>query len=50
VGGAYHIYGEYTCYGEVVEGLDVISKIAALESNAVNRPKTDVRMKIRVIK
>jgi len=50
VGGAYHIYGEYTCYGEVVEGLDVISKIAALESNAANRPKTDVRMKIRVIK
>ncbi len=50
VGGAYHIYGEYTCYGEVVEGLDVITKIAALESNAVNRPKTDVRMKIRVIK
>lgn len=50
IGGAYHIYGEYTCYGEVVEGLDVISKIAALESNAVNRPKTDVRMKIRVIK
>jgi len=50
IGGAYHIYGEYTCYGEVVEGLDVITKIAALESNAVNRPKTDVRMKIRVIK
>ncbi len=50
IGGAYHIYGEYTCYGEVVEGLDVISKIAALETNAANRPRTDVRMKIRVIK
>lgn len=50
VGGAYHIYGEYTCYGEVVEGLEVISKIAALESNVANRPRTDVRMKIRVIK
>lgn len=50
VGGAHHIYGEYTCYGEVIEGLEVISKIAALESNAVNRPHTDVRMKIRVIK
>lgn len=50
VGGAYHIYGEYTCYGEVVEGLDVISRIAALESNVANRPRTDVRMKIRVLK
>lgn len=50
VGGAYHIYGEYTCYGEVVEGLEVISKIAALESNVANRPRTDVRMKIKVIK
>ena len=50
VGGAYHIYGEYTCYGEVIEGLDVISKIAALESNVANRPRTDVRMKIRVVK
>lgn len=50
VGGAYHIYGEYTCYGEVIEGLDVISRIAALESNVANRPKTDVRMKIRVVK
>lgn len=50
VGGAHHIMGEYTIYGEVIEGLDVISKIAALESNAVNRPYTDVRMTIKVIK
>lgn len=50
VGGAHHIYGEYTTYGEVVEGLEVITKIAALESNVANRPYTDVRMKIRVIK
>ena len=49
VGGAPHIYGEYTIYGEVVEGLDVISKISNLETNAVNRPNKDVRMKIRVI-
>lgn len=50
VGGAHHIMGDYTIYGEVVEGLDVISKIAALESNVVNRPRTDVRMTIKVIK
>lgn len=50
VGGAYHIYGEYTCYGEVIEGLEVISKISALETNVANRPRQDVRMKIRVLK
>lgn len=50
IGGAYHIYGEYTCYGEVVEGLEVISRIAELETNVANRPRTDVRMKIRVLK
>lgn len=49
VGGSPHIYGEYTIYGEVVEGLDVISKISNLETNAVNRPNKDVRIKIRVI-
>ena len=49
VGGSPHIYGDYTIYGEVVEGLEVISKISNLETNAVNRPMKDVRMKIRVI-
>lgn len=50
VGGAYHIYGEYTIYGEVVEGLELIDKIAALETNSADRPREDVRMKLRVIK
>lgn len=49
VGGSPHIYGDYTIYGEVVEGLEVISKISNLETNAVNRPNKDVRMKIRVL-
>lgn len=49
VGGSPHLYGDYTIYGEVVEGLDVIGKISSLETNAVNRPTKDVRMKIRVI-
>jgi len=49
VGGSPHLYGDYTIYGEVVEGLEVIGKISSLETNAVNRPTKDVRMKIRVI-
>ena len=50
IGGAYHLYMDYTIYGEVVEGLDVIDKIAELETNAADRPRKDVRMNIRVIK
>ncbi|MCR5394101.1 MAG: peptidylprolyl isomerase [Bacteroidales bacterium] len=50
IGGAYHLYKEYTIYGEVVEGLDVIDKIAELETNSADRPRQDVRMNIRVIK
>lgn len=50
IGGAYHLYQEYTIYGEVVEGLEVIDKIADLETNAADRPRKDVRMNIRIIK
>lgn len=50
VGGAYHLYGDYTIYGEVVEGLEVIDKIAILETNSADRPRQDVRMRLRVIK
>jgi len=50
IGGAYHLYQEYTIYGEVVEGLDVIDKIAELDTNAADRPRKDVRMNIRIIK
>ena len=49
VGGAQHLYNDYTIYGEVVEGLDVIDRIANLETDMRDRPKTDVRMKIRIV-
>ena len=41
---------EYTVFGQVIEGLDVIDKIAAVKKNRANRPDEDVSMKIRVIK
>jgi peptidyl-prolyl cis-trans isomerase B (cyclophilin B) len=50
IGGAYHLYMDYTIYGEVVEGLEVIDKIAELETNSADRPRKDVRMNIRIIK
>jgi len=44
VGGAPHLDGQYTVFGEVVEGLDIIDKIAAVETAPGDRPKTDVKI------
>lgn len=50
VGGTPSLDDEYTVFGEVVEGLDVIDKIAAVETNDADRPLTDIKMKITVLK
>ena len=49
VGGTPHLDGGYTVFGEVIEGLDVIDKIAAVETGANDRPVKDVKMKITVL-
>lgn len=51
-GGIPHLDQGYTVFGEVLEGLDVLDKIAAVPTNkaAGDRPLSDVRMKIKVIK
>ncbi|MEO1514627.1 MAG: peptidylprolyl isomerase [Bacteroidota bacterium] len=45
-GGYPSLDGEYTVFGEVVEGFDVIDKIAASPRNQFDRPDSDVKMKI----
>ncbi len=46
VGGAPFLDNDYTVFGEVVEGMDVIDKIAAVQTGAGDRPVQDVKMKI----
>lgn len=41
---------EYTVFGEVIEGLDVIDKIAAVETDRRDRPKEDVKMSMKIVK
>lgn len=50
VGGTPHLDGTYTVFGEVIEGLEVIDKIAVSKTNAKDRPEKDVRMKIKLEK
>jgi cyclophilin family peptidyl-prolyl cis-trans isomerase len=50
-GGVPHLDAQYTVFGEVIEGLDVIDKIAAVEKGANDRPVEDVKIiKMTVIK
>ncbi len=44
VGGTPFLDMEYTVFGEVVSGLEVIDKIAAAEKNQYDRPNTDIHM------
>lgn len=48
VGGTPHLDGTYTVFGEVIEGLEIIDKIAAVKTDKRDRPLKDVRMKMRV--
>lgn len=50
IGGYPSLDGEYTVFGEVVEGLEVIDKIAAVECDQYNRPVSDVKMEMEVVK
>lgn len=47
-GGAPHLDGEYTVFGKVIKGLEVIDKIAAVQKDGGDRPIEDVRMFVTV--
>lgn len=44
VGGAPHLDGSYTVFGEVVEGMDVVEKIEIAKTNRADRPLTNIRI------
>ena len=49
LGGTPHLDGGYTVFGEVIEGMEVIDKISAVEKGANDRPKQDIRMYCKII-
>lgn len=50
IGGIPHLDGNYTVFGEVIEGLEIIDKIAKSETDDFDRPLNDIAMKIKILK
>lgn len=44
LGGAAHLDQNYTVFGEVVKGMEVVDKIAAVKTDSLDRPVNDVRI------
>jgi peptidyl-prolyl cis-trans isomerase B (cyclophilin B) len=48
IGGAPHLDDNYTVFGKVIRGLEVIDKIAAQPTGEAHRPVKDIRMRVSV--
>ena len=49
IGGTPYLDNQYTVFGEVESGLDVVEKIQNCETSRNDRPKTDISMTVEVI-
>ncbi|UOQ98559.1 peptidylprolyl isomerase [Hymenobacter sp. 5317J-9] len=48
--GTHFLDGQYTVFGQVIQGLDIIDKIAKVSKDARDRPLADVKMTMKVEK
>ncbi len=44
IGGAATLDAQYTVFGEVVEGMDIVDQIATADKDGADRPKTDIKI------
>jgi len=51
IGGVPHLDGQYTVFGEVIEGLNIVDSIAAVKTGPGDRPVQDVRiLSMKIVK
>jgi peptidylprolyl isomerase len=51
IGGVPRLDGTYTVFGEVIEGLDIVDKIASVQTDQSDRPVNDIRIiKMKIVK
>jgi cyclophilin family peptidyl-prolyl cis-trans isomerase len=49
IGGTPHLDGGYTVFGQVTEGIDIIDKIAAVQTAAGDKPVKEIKMTMKVL-
>lgn len=50
IGGTPHLDGSYTVFGEIVEGLEILDRIASVQTDANSRPVEDVVFSITAVR
>lgn len=50
IGGYPFLDGSYTVFGEVLEGLDILDKIASVKTDPLDRPVQDIKMNMKILK
>lgn len=50
IGGTPFLDRDYTVFGEVIEGFDVIDKIVGVAADRANRPAQDIKMTVKILK
>lgn len=47
--GAHSLDNDYTVFGEITEGFDVITKIASVQKDQADRPLKDIKIMIKIV-
>jgi cyclophilin family peptidyl-prolyl cis-trans isomerase len=50
IGGTPHLDGSYTVFGEVISGMEIVDKIAAVKTDTNDRPVVDIPLTIKLVK
>ncbi|MNE31376.1 Peptidyl-prolyl cis-trans isomerase A [compost metagenome] len=49
IGGTPFLDRNYTVYGEVIEGIEMVDKVAVTKTDGNDRPVQDIRMKVELL-